>query len=118
MVPAQKPHLAMPERSPRGQGLTRQVDQSFIQEQLRDLHITEPAFVHCPALFGTHPETPDQEQYNSAWEDAKEDEGDITSALDAELDASTGEEMDASGHSRCSVLAYRHHQRNCAMQRE
>ena len=61
------------------------------------MHITKPTFAHHPVLLGDQPETPDQEQYDSAREDAKEDEGDTTSALDAELDASTGEEMDAQG---------------------
>ena len=110
LVPVQKPCLAMPERSPRGWGLTRCTDQLFMKEQLRDLWITEPAFAHCPTLLGTHPETPDQEQYDSA--------RDATSLLDAKLDTSTGEEMDASGCSYCSVSAKRHCWRNHALCRE
>ena len=107
--------LAMPERLLRGQDLTRRADQLFVQEQLRNLQITEPAFAHCPALLGDHPETPDQEQCNSTWEDAKEDEGNATSVLDAKLDASTGEEMDASGYLHCSALVDRRCQRNHAL---
>ena len=116
--PPQKPHLATPERSPRGQDLTRQVDQLFLQEQLRDLWITEPAFAQRTALLGGHPKTPNQEQYNSTWEDTKEDEGNAMSLLDAELDASLDEEMDTSGRSHCSLLADRCCQRNHALCRE
>ena len=116
--PPQKPHLATPERSPRGQDLTRQVDQLFLQEQLRDLWITEPAFAQRTALLGGHPKTPNQEQYNSTWEDTKEDEGNATSLLDAELDASLDEEMDTSRCSHCSLLADRCCQRNHALCRE
>ena len=43
----------------------------------------------CPALLGARPETPEYEQFDSTHEDAEEDEGDATSALDTELDAST-----------------------------
>ena len=78
--------------------MTRRADQLFMQEQLRDLQITEPAFTHGPALLGSQPETPDQDQYDSVWEDAEEDKGDAMSMLDAKLNASTGKETDASGH--------------------
>ena len=114
LAPVQKSNPAMPERFPRGWGLTRRADQLFMQEQLRDLRITEPTFMHCPVLLGTCPENPDQEQYDSAWEDTKEDEGNATSILDSELDAST----DASGYLHHSVLADRCHQRNHALWRE
>ena len=40
-------------------------------------------------------------------EDAEEDEGDATSMLDAELDASMGEETDATGHPACTHSADR-----------
>ena len=53
------------------------------------------------------PETPDQEQFDSTQEDTEEDEGDATSILDAEFDASTGEETDASGHLHHSASADR-----------
>ena len=114
----QKPHLATRERSPRGVDLTRQVDQVFLQEQLRDLWITEPAFTQCTALLGGHPKTPNQEQYDSTWEDTKEDEGNAMSLLDAELDASLDEGMDTSGCSHRSLLADRFCQRNHALCRE
>ena len=61
------------------------------------MNFDEPAFVHHPALLGARPETLDNERFDSAHEDAEEDEGDATSALDAKLDASTGEETDATG---------------------
>ena len=71
--------------------MMRQADQFFMQQQLREMRINEPAFAHCLALLGAHPETPEQEQFDSTQEDAEEDEGDATSMLDAELDASTGQ---------------------------
>ena len=89
--------------------MTRQANCLFVQEQLRDLQITELALPHCPALLGDQPKTPDQEQYDSAQEDAKDDEGDATSQLDVNLDASMGKEMDASGHLCHSLSADRHH---------
>ena len=62
------------------------------------MNFDELAFAHRPALLGARPETPENEQFDSACEDAKEDEGDATSALDTELNASTGKETDATGH--------------------
>ena len=69
-----------------------------MQQQLKELNLDEPAFAHRPALLGARPGTPEHEQFDSAREDAEEDEGDATSALDTELDASMGKEMDATGH--------------------
>ena len=68
-APVQGTRPAMPDRSPRGWGLTRWADQLFVQEQLRDLRITEPAIAHHPALLGAWPETLDLEQFDSARED-------------------------------------------------
>ena len=68
-----------------------------MQQQLRELNLDEPAFAHCPVLLGAQPETPENERFDSAHEDAEEDEGDATSALDAKLNANMGEEMDATG---------------------
>ena len=110
-----KAQLAMPQRSPRGWGMTRRADQFFVQQQLGELNLDEPAFMHRPALLGTWPETPEYEWFDSAHEDTDEDEGDATSALDAELDASTGDEMDATGHPACMPSADRHQWRNCAL---
>ena len=73
-----------------------------MQQQLREVNLDKPAFTHCPALLGTRPETPEYEQFDSTHEDAEEDEGDAMSTLDTELDASTGEEMDA--QLRCPQL--------------
>ena len=95
--------------------MIRQADQLFVQEQLRDLRITEPTFEHCPALLGARPETPHQEQFDSAWEDAEEDGSNATGVLDAELDASMDKEMDASGHLHCLALADRCCQSNRAL---
>ena len=116
--PPWKPRMDTPESSPRGRGFSRRADQLFVHEQLKELLINEPAFVHCPALLGACPETPDQEQYDSTQEDPKQDEGDATSLLDAELDASWGEETDALGHLHRSLSADRHRQRNRALWRE
>ena len=72
------------------------------------MNFDEPAFTHHPALLGARPETPENKQFNSTCEDAKEDEGNAMSALDAELDASTGEETDATGHPAHMPSADRH----------
>ena len=96
-VPAVKAQLVMPQRLPRGRGMARRADQFFMQQQLKELNLDEPAFVHHPALLGARPGTPENKQFDSTHKDAEEDEGDATSALDAELDVSTGEETDATG---------------------
>ena len=79
-----------------------------MQQQLREMNFDECAFAHHPALLGTGPETPDNEQFDSTCEDAQEDEGDTTSALDAKLNASTGEETDTTGHPAHTPSADRH----------
>ena len=61
------------------------------------MNLEESAFAQRPTLLGTQLESPRHKQFDSAWEDVKED-GKAASALDAELDASTGKETDASGH--------------------
>ena len=113
-----KAQPAMPQRSPRGHSMTRQADQFFVQQQLKELNLDKPAFAHHPALLGARPETLEYEQFDSACEDAEEDEGDAMSALDAELDASTDEEMDASGCPAHMPSADRCRQRNHALRRE
>ena len=97
----------MPQRSPWGRGMTRWADRHFAQQQLGEMNLEESAFAQCPTLLGTQPESPEREQFNST-----------TTALDAELDASTGEETDASGHPARMSSAERYHQRNRAMRRE
>ena len=87
----------MPQRSPRGCGMTRQADQFVMQQQLREMSFDELAFAHSPALLGARLETPENERFNSAREDAEEDRGNAMSMVDAELDASMGKEMDATG---------------------
>ena len=79
-----------------------------MQQQLRELNLDEPAFAHRPALLGTRPETPEYKRFNFACEDAKEDEGNATSILEAELDASMGEETDTTRHPACMPSADRH----------
>ena len=63
------------------------------------MNFDEPTFAQRPTLLGTQPESPECEQFDCAREDVEEEEGSATSALDAEPDASTGEETEASGHS-------------------
>ena len=71
-----------------------------------------------PALLGTQPETLENEQFDSAREDTEEDEGDTTSVLNAELDASTGEEMDATRRPARTPSADRCQRRNHTLRRE
>ena len=118
MVPAVKAQLATPQRLPRGRGMTRQANRYFIQQQLGEMNLEESAFAQCPTLLGAQLDSPECEQFDSALKDAKEEDGKATSALDAELDASTGEEMDASGCLPRMPSAERHHRRNHAMHRE
>ena len=82
------------------------------------MNFEESAFAQCPTLLGAQLESPEREQFDSAWEDAKEEDGEVASALDAELNASTGEEMDASGCLARTPSAEWRHQRNRAMCRE
>ena len=97
MAPAAKARPATPQRSPRGQGMTRQADQYFIQQQLGEMNLKESTFVQCPTLLGAQLESPEHEQFDSAREDAEEEDGKATSTLDTELNASMGEKMDTSG---------------------
>ena len=80
-----------------------------MQQQLREMNFDEPAFAHHPAFLGAQLETPENERFDSAREDAEEDKGDATSTLDVELDASMGEETDATGLPACTPSADRHH---------
>ena len=64
--------------------------------------------MHCCTLLGTRPETPEHEQFDSTHEDAKEDEGNATSILETELNASMDEETDATGHPACMPSTERH----------
>ena len=82
------------------------------------MNLEESAFVQRPTLLGAQPESPEREQFDSAREDTKEEDGKATSTLDAELNASTGEETDASEHPARTSSAERHCQRNHAMCRE
>ena len=118
MVPAVKAQSATPQGSPRGQGMTRRADRYFVQQQLGEMNLKESAFAQCPILLGAQPESPKHEQFDSAREDAKEEDSEIISALDTELDASTGEETDAPGRPAQMSSAEWHHRRNRAMRRE
>ena len=117
-APVVRSQPTTPQRSPRGRGMTRQADRSFVQQQLREMNFDEPAFAQCPVLLGTQLESPEWEQFDSAREDVEEEEGGVTSALDAEIDASTGKETEVSGHLAWAPSAERCRQRNCAMRRE
>ena len=97
--------------------MTRWADRYFVQQQLGDMNLEESTFVQRPTLLGAQPESPGREQFDSAWEDVKED-GKAASALDAELDTSTGKETDASGCAARLPSAERRCRRNRAMRRE
>ena len=84
----------------------------------RELNLDEPAFAHRPTLLGARPETPEYKWFDSTRQDAKEDEGDATSMLVTELDASMGEETDATGSPAHTPSADRHQWRNHALRRE
>ena len=85
----------------------RRADRYFVQQWLREMNLEESTFTHRPILLGAQPESPECKQFDSAREDAKEDDK-ATSALDAELNASTGEETDVSGHPAQSPSDERH----------
>ena len=68
------------------------------------MNLEESTFAQRPTLLGAQPESPECEQFDSAREDAEED-GEAASALDAKLDASTGEETDASGRPASDALS-------------
>ena len=97
--------------------MTRWADRYFVQQQLGDMNLEGSTFVQCPTLLGAQPESPGHEQFDSAREDVEED-GKAASALDTELNASTGEEMDASGRLARLPSAEWHRRRNHAMRRE
>ena len=82
------------------------------------MNLEESAFAQCPTLLGAQLESPEREQFDSTQEDAKEEDDEATSALDAKLDASIGEETDASRHPARASSAEQHHRRNRAMHRE
>ena len=82
------------------------------------MNLEESVFAQCPTLLGARLESPEREQFDSAREEAKEEDGEATSALEAELDASMGEETDTSGHPARTSSAERRRQRNCTMCRE
>ena len=94
--------------------MMRQADRYFVQQQLGDMNLEESAFAQRPTLLGAQLESPGHKQFDSAWEDVKED-GKATSALDAELDTSTGEETDTSGHPAWLPSAEQCRRRNHAM---
>ena len=115
MAPAVRAQPTTPQRSPQGQGMTRWADRFFVQQQLREMNFNEPAFVQCPTLLGAQLKSPERKQFDSTREDVEEEEGGATSAVDAELSTSTGEETEASGHSGWAPSAERCSQRNRAM---
>ena len=82
------------------------------------MNFDDLAFMQHPALLGAQPESPECERFDCAHEDAEEDEGEAMSALDAKLDTSTSEEMDASGYPPRAPSAKRCCRRNQALQRE
>ena len=118
MAPATKARPTMPQRSPRGRGMMRRANWYFVQQQLKEMNLEETAFAQRPTLLGAQPESPEHEQFDSAREDTEEEDGEATSALDAEFDASTGEETDTSRHPARTPSAERRCWRNRALRRE
>ena len=72
------------------------------------MNLEESTFVQHPTLLGAQLESPEHEQFDSAQEDAKEEDGRAISALEAKLDASMGEETDTSGCPAQTSSAKRH----------
>ena len=97
MVSTAKARPAMPQRLPWGRGMTRRANRYFVQQQLGEMNLEESTFAQRPTLLGTQLDSPEREQFDSAREDAKEEDCKAISALDAELNASTGKETDTSG---------------------
>ena len=50
-APAIKAQPVMPQRSPRGRGMTRQANQFFVRQQLKELNLNEPTFMHRPPCW-------------------------------------------------------------------
>ena len=50
-APTARAQLAMPQRLPRGHSMIRRADQFFVQQQLREMNLSEPAFPHRSALL-------------------------------------------------------------------
>ena len=73
MAPTMRAQPTTPQRSPWGRGITRRADRFFVQQQLRELNFDKPAFEQRPPLLGTQPESPEREQFDSAWEDVEEE---------------------------------------------
>ena len=81
------------------------------------MNFDEPAFEQHPPLLGAQPESLECEQFDLAQEDVEE-EGRVTSGLDDELGASTGEETEVSGCPDRVPSAERHCRRNRVMRRK
>ena len=92
--------------------MTRWADRFFVQQELWDMNFDEPAFVRRPTLLGIQPESPKCEQFDSAREDVEDEEGGVTSGLDPNLSARTGEVTEVSGCSGRAPSADRRRQRN------
>ena len=118
VAPVARSQPTILQRSPQGRGMTRWADRFFVQQQLREMNFDEPAFAQRPVLLGAQPESLEWEQFDSAREDVEEEEGSVTSALDAEINASTGEETEVSGRPAQAPSVERRCQRNCTMRRE
>ena len=103
-APGARAQPTMPQSSPRGRGMTTRADRFFIQQRIREMHFDEPTFERCPPLLGAQQASPEWDRFDSAREDVEEDEDGVTTGLDAKLGASTGEEMEASGHPRPDAL--------------
>ena len=102
----------------RGHRLTHQSDHFFIQEELGELWVDEPAFGHQPALLADRPETPDPGQYDSTHNPSGEgddNDEDTASQLGSDPGGSTSDETDISVWSNLSSTAECHWHRNCTL---
>ena len=93
--------------------MTRQADQYYIQETLRNMNLQDGLSHPSTPLRESCPATPEAGQYDSP--DVDDPEEDLTSQADFN---SEDEYTDAMGHSGRSLPAERNHRRNHAMRRK
>ena len=118
MAPAVKAQPVMPQRLPRGEAWLDDLTSSSWNSNLKNWTLTSLPSCTAPPCWVLDRGTPEHKQFDSACKDAKEDKGDAMSALDAKLNASTGEEMDATGSPAHMPSADRCWRRNRTLRRE
>ena len=107
-----QPWHTLPEPA-RGRGMTRQADQYFIQETLRNMNLQDRPSRPGTPLRESHPATPEAGQCDSP--DMDDPEEDLTSQANFN---SEDEYTDATGRSGRSLPAKHNRRRNHAMHRE